>query len=110
MKTCPSTPVLIISILSIRVNLPGCRSCRFSTPFSDKGKSSSAFQILHIDHLFHQILRDKLENCDMQNKRNIIKIGRATSELQSRGHLVCRLLLEKKKRRNIRWTIALPLT
>src|SRR5690625_6737689 len=72
MKTCPSTPVLIISILSIRVNLPGCRSCRFSTPFSDKGKSSSAFQILHIDHLFHQILRDKLENCDMQNKRNII--------------------------------------
>src|SRR5437870_10176861 len=27
------------------------------------------------------------------------KIGRATSELQSRGHLVCRLLLEKKKKR-----------
>src|SRR5437870_7145559 len=25
-----------------------------------------------------------------------------TSELQSRGHLVCRLLLEKKKRREIR--------
>src|SRR5690625_6767649 len=24
-----------------------------------------------------------------------VKIGRATSELQSRGHLVCRLLLEK---------------
>src|SRR5437660_3271459 len=28
------------------------------------------------------------------------KIGRAPSELQSRGHLVCRLLLEKKKRSN----------
>src|SRR3989442_10300285 len=26
------------------------------------------------------------------------KIGRATSELQSRPHLVCRLLLEKKKK------------
>src|SRR5207253_6554956 len=26
------------------------------------------------------------------------KIGRAHSELQSRGHLVCRLLLEKKKK------------
>src|SRR5439155_21397715 len=26
------------------------------------------------------------------------EIGRDTSELQSRGHLVCRLLLEKKKR------------
>src|SRR5437870_6027366 len=26
-----------------------------------------------------------------------VQIGRAQSELQSRGHLVCRLLLEKKK-------------
>src|SRR5439155_4474493 len=34
------------------------------------------------------------------------RIGRATSELQSRGHLVCRLLLEKKKsrRRCFSWT------
>src|SRR5690625_6595265 len=29
------------------------------------------------------------------------KIGRAQSELQSRGHLVCRLLLEKKRKRKI---------
>src|SRR5207253_6296500 len=28
------------------------------------------------------------------------QIGRATSELQSRGHLVCRLLLEKKKKKH----------
>src|SRR5215510_1064770 len=28
------------------------------------------------------------------------EIGRAHSELQSRGHLVCRLLLEKKKKNN----------
>src|SRR5207253_8179238 len=28
-----------------------------------------------------------------------------TSELQSRGHLVCRLLLEKKKRANIKHTV-----
>src|SRR5579884_1569619 len=27
----------------------------------------------------------------------LFRIGRAPSELQSRGHLVCRLLLEKKK-------------
>src|SRR3989449_3806015 len=32
------------------------------------------------------------------------KIGRATSELQSRLHLVCRLLLEKKKNRHISCT------
>src|SRR5690625_6332899 len=30
-------------------------------------------------------------------KKLLDKIGRAHSELQSRGHLVCRLLLEKKK-------------
>src|SRR5690625_5609736 len=29
-----------------------------------------------------------------------------TSELQSRGHLVCRLLLEKKKRKKVRTTKA----
>src|SRR5436305_12339203 len=29
------------------------------------------------------------------------EIGRATSELQSRPHLVCRLLLEKKKKKHI---------
>src|SRR5207253_9228529 len=32
------------------------------------------------------------------------KIGRHTSELQSRGHLVCRLLLEKKKNKKTRKT------
>src|SRR2546427_3434276 len=31
----------------------------------------------------------------------IDKIGRATSELQSQSNLVCRLLLEKKKKENI---------
>src|SRR5436305_12002157 len=29
-----------------------------------------------------------------------VEIGRHTSELQSRPHLVCRLLLEKKKKKN----------
>src|SRR5258707_4135830 len=31
--------------------------------------------------------------------RRVAEIGRATSELQSRQYLVCRLLLEKKKKR-----------
>src|SRR5690625_6811564 len=31
-------------------------------------------------------------------KKQAPEIGRHTSELQSRGHLVCRLLLEKKNR------------
>src|SRR5438045_9107664 len=32
--------------------------------------------------------------------RRVLQIGRATSELQSLRHLVCRLLLEKKKKKN----------
>src|SRR3989442_10160106 len=32
--------------------------------------------------------------------KSILKIGEHTSELQSRPHLVCRLLLEKKKKKN----------
>src|SRR5207253_10591230 len=40
---------------------------------------------------FHQSATSKCVKCE---------IGKHTSELQSRGHLVCRLLLEKKKRQD----------
>src|SRR5690625_1643867 len=43
-------------------------------------------------------LRGHLDAIDFELLDNrMLEIGRATSELQSRGHLVCRLLLEKKK-------------
>src|SRR3712207_7798128 len=42
-----------------------------------------------------KMLTERLEA--IRKIRNEIKIGRATSELQSRQYLVCRLLLEKKK-------------
>src|SRR5207253_11324123 len=35
--------------------------------------------------------------------RNAIRSEEHTSELQSRGHLVCRLLLEKKKKKSFRY-------
>src|SRR5690625_4629725 len=35
-------------------------------------------------------------------ERNMLRSEEHTSELQSRGHLVCRLLLEKKKKHNNR--------
>src|SRR5690625_1959699 len=41
--------------------------------------------------------QDQLLVSLLSHARLLEKIGRATSELQSRGHLVCRLLLEKKK-------------
>src|SRR5438309_8466313 len=37
-----------------------------------------------------------------------LKIGRDTSELQSQFHLVCRLLLEKKKVKSARLTCRMP--
>src|SRR5690625_4985423 len=44
-----------------------------------------------------QTLYHALEGTDRQPKLNIDRSEEHTSELQSRGHLVCRLLLEKKK-------------
>src|SRR5690625_6373319 len=37
----------------------------------------------------------------VENKPDRVRSEEHTSELQSRGHLVCRLLLEKKKRNDI---------
>src|SRR5439155_22035090 len=43
--------------------------------------------VIDVDHVF-------------DHGSDVAQIGRAPSELQSRGHLVCRLLLEKKKKNN----------
>src|SRR5690625_6379147 len=46
-----------------------------------------------------EFIIDVLSNLDWKASTNADwKIGRAHAELQSRGHLVCRLLLEKKKK------------
>src|SRR5690625_6161579 len=37
--------------------------------------------------------------CEVRTEQHIYRSEEHTSELQSRGHLVCRLLLEKKKNR-----------
>src|SRR5207253_5154940 len=44
----------------------------------------------------------EVSSCTFDEQRRVLEIARSeehTSELQSRGHLVCRLLLEKKKMR-----------
>src|SRR5690625_6556240 len=41
---------------------------------------------------------EEFPNSALGGEREVIRSEEHTSELQSRGHLVCRLLLEKKKR------------
>src|SRR2546430_17113002 len=43
--------------------------------------------------------RDRDRQCQKQSIHGQTQIGRATSELQSQSNLVCRLLLEKKKKK-----------
>src|SRR5439155_11472011 len=48
-------------------------------------------------------LRDVLRYLILRNWKAAIRDRKHTSELQSRGHLVCRLLLEKKKHDSVRY-------
>src|SRR5690625_5952570 len=43
-------------------------------------------------------------------KKSVVRSEEHTSELQSRGHLVCRLLLEKKKKTMMSHTLLLHMT
>src|SRR5690625_5310170 len=47
------------------------------------------------DEIVHWLVQKKVDVNDKERRRS----EEHTSELQSRGHLVCRLLLEKKKRK-----------
>src|SRR5439155_26908498 len=49
--------------------------------------------------LSHLPIRPKLSREDAAESRSGARSEEHTSELQSRGHLVCRLLLEKKNRK-----------
>src|SRR2546430_11680504 len=48
------------------------------------------------------LIGEEANDAKRQSDQAHKQIGRATSELQSQSNLVCRLLLEKKKSRNIR--------
>src|SRR5690625_421806 len=43
------------------------------------------------------VFKEATQSSKIEGTQTNIEIGKHTSELQSRGHLVCRLLLEKKK-------------
>src|SRR5439155_9404277 len=50
----------------------------------------------HMGSIFQKIGVESRNAATVRALEILGKIGRATSELQSRGHLVCRLLLAKK--------------
>src|SRR5690554_7132195 len=61
---------------------------------------AKATRVSHVDSpWFHSWEEAKAGIPKLEFRSNAYKIGRDTSELQSRPHLVCRLLLEKKKNR-----------
>src|SRR5690625_1547226 len=56
-----------------------------------------AYQALHRPLPPHQRTREFLLYPRFCSRKTLVRSEEHTSELQSRGHLVCRLLLEKKK-------------
>src|SRR5690625_6649710 len=70
-------------------------------------QSKSYHTIIQYDYITKEMPHSDLimyikEKCKLHNIEVIQKRSEEhTSELQSRGHLVCRLLLEKKKTNNI---------
>src|SRR5207253_10588450 len=49
-------------------------------------------------HDQHRSVGGRRNRCAVRVRRKVVRSEEHTSELQSRGHLVCRLLLEKKKK------------
>src|SRR5436305_10702606 len=72
----------------------------FTAKMGTKSKMSSAYhpetdgQVERMNQTLEQYLR-----CFVNGKQNDWRSEEHTSELQSRPHLVCRLLLEKKKKK-----------
>src|SRR5690625_7093488 len=97
--------------VSMRLRLHGgpCRPLRFQEPLSIRkvaGSSSDGHHSSGDQHLSCHIHRPKLVPASSDEYHHFFRkprkfLGRSeehTSELQSRGHLVCRLLLEKKNK------------
>src|SRR5439155_20801430 len=93
-----STPTTAIYPLSLHDALP---ICVFFPLHRFHGGSSEVFHrvLSRVSQWFKQTLGD--QDRDFVLRKDQARSEEHTSELQSRGHLVCRLLLEKKKHRGI---------
>src|SRR2546422_8149970 len=93
---------LFLLIVVLQLSAIGCqvRSQR-SDYANDSGQNSAPFRAIHLSSSTHPVM---VSVADVSKDGNadilVVNNGRSeehTSELQSRLHLVCRLLLEKKK-------------
>src|SRR5690625_6580936 len=68
------------------------RSEKAYSEYIGEKKYYQAFRIKRANEVLYNLLEEYLFYCEKSRSEE------HTSELQSRGHLVCRLLLEKKKK------------
>src|SRR5690625_7118461 len=76
-----------------------CNWTTTETTDKEEKRKSPRFAFLKISanaHLAHPAFPTHIANTTKSGKSQILRSEEHTSELQSRGHLVCRLLLEKK--------------
>src|SRR5207253_5394703 len=83
-------------------SFPTRRSSDLGTGKEDAGTTDSAgrFRVIHLQPNVYSVTVNAPGFTPYKQDKVVVEVGRSeehTSELQSRGHLVCRLLLEKKK-------------
>src|SRR5690625_7171823 len=89
--------VIIFIFFTSNIYIKGCWMVNATTSFGDVRTDKNCFI-----YFFLFLIRFFRRNINLANMFSIVNgiVSRSeehTSELQSRGHLVCRLLLEKKK-------------
>src|SRR5690625_5697415 len=60
--------------------------------------TSSRFWVIVLSRAFNRSLSARTSSMGISSEYSAFRSEEHTSELQSRGHIVCRLLLEKKKK------------
>src|SRR5207253_3499386 len=83
---------------SPRTTLHSCIATATSAPHCREDRTLQGRPASASDPERQRRKRQKEDSCSKDTKsRQTVRSEEHTSELQSRGHLVCRLLLEKKK-------------
>src|SRR5690554_699661 len=72
-------------------------NCYYDTPDAELNHQQAALRVRKAGSHYVQTLKTRGEFVDGAHRREEWRSEEHTSELQSRPHLVCRLLLEKKK-------------